>query len=36
LTDGLLTVADLDPLGRHLRIGQQRRSIVQVALIAEE
>jgi phosphorylase kinase alpha/beta subunit len=33
--DGLLTVVDLDPLGRHLRIGQQRRSIVQVALIAE-
>lgn len=33
--DGLLTIGDIDPLHRHLRVGQQRRSIVQVALIAE-
>ncbi|MEM8546176.1 MAG: glycoside hydrolase family 15 protein, partial [Cyanobacteria bacterium P01_H01_bin.119] len=36
LQDGLLTPGDLDPLGRHLRAGQHRRPIVQVALLAED
>lgn len=35
LDDGLLTVGDIDPLGRHLRVGPKRKSIVQVALLAE-
>ncbi|MEM9006757.1 MAG: glycoside hydrolase family 15 protein, partial [Cyanobacteria bacterium P01_F01_bin.86] len=35
LEDGLITRGDIDPLGRHLRVGQKRQSIVQVALIAE-
>ncbi|MEM0981829.1 MAG: glycoside hydrolase family 15 protein [Cyanobacteria bacterium P01_H01_bin.58] len=35
LNDGLLSLNDIDPLGRHLRVGQHRRSIVQIALLAE-
>lgn len=35
LEEGLLTVGDIDPLGRHARVGRQRQSIVQIALLAE-
>ena len=35
LEDGLITLGDIDPLGRHLRVGQKRQSIVQICLIAE-
>lgn len=34
--DGLLYTADLDPLGRRLRVGRQRDPRVQVALIAQD
>lgn len=33
---GLLEPSDLDPLGRRLQVGRQRRATVQVALIAED
>ncbi|HEY9846040.1 MAG TPA: glycoside hydrolase family 15 protein, partial [Candidatus Caenarcaniphilales bacterium] len=36
LTENLLAVGDIDPLGRHLRLGRQRHSLVQVALLAED
>ncbi|MEO0536173.1 MAG: glycoside hydrolase family 15 protein [Cyanobacteria bacterium P01_A01_bin.123] len=36
LQEGLVTPGDLDPLGRHLRVGQHRRPIVQVTLLAED
>ncbi|WP_254721811.1 glycoside hydrolase family 15 protein [Kovacikia minuta] len=36
LSEGLLAVGDIDPLGRHLHIRQQRKPIVQVALLAED
>jgi phosphorylase kinase alpha/beta subunit len=36
LYDGLLKSGDLDPLGRHLKIGEQRYSAVQIALLAED
>ncbi len=35
IQDGLLDVADIDPLGRHLRVGQQRGRQVQFALLAD-
>jgi phosphorylase kinase alpha/beta subunit len=35
LDDGLLAPGDLDPQGRHLRIGRQRQPTIQIALIAE-
>jgi phosphorylase kinase alpha/beta subunit len=35
IQDGLLDVADIDPLGRHLRVGRQRGHQVQFALLAE-
>ena len=35
LEDGLLTPGDIDPLGRHRRVGRQRQSTVQIALLAE-
>jgi phosphorylase kinase alpha/beta subunit len=35
LDDGLLAPGDLDPQGRHLRIGKQRQPTIQIALIAE-
>lgn len=34
--DGLLKPGDLDPLGRHLKVGEQRYPLVQVALLAED
>ncbi|MBE7382103.1 MAG: glycoside hydrolase family 15 protein [Leptolyngbya sp. SIO1E4] len=33
--DGLVTLGDIDPLGRHLRVGKPRQSTVQIALLAE-
>lgn len=36
LAEGLLTVSDIDPLGRHLRWGQQSAPMVQIALLAED
>jgi len=35
IQDGLLDVADIDPLGRHLQVGRQRGRRVQFALVAE-
>ncbi|KAM3111726.1 glycoside hydrolase family 15 protein [Phormidesmis sp. 146-33] len=35
LSDGLLAVGDVDPIGCHLRIGQIRKATVQIALLAE-
>ena len=34
--EGLLTLGEVDPLGRHLRLRPLRRALVQVALIAED
>jgi phosphorylase kinase alpha/beta subunit len=36
LSEGLLSVGDVDPLGRHLHVRQQRTPIVQIALLAED
>ncbi|MEL6136686.1 MAG: glycoside hydrolase family 15 protein [Cyanobacteria bacterium J06628_6] len=36
IQDGLLTPGDLDPLGRHLKIGQRRRPTVQMVMLAED
>lgn len=36
LSEGILSVGDIDPLGRHLHIRQQRQPIVQIALLAED
>jgi phosphorylase kinase alpha/beta subunit len=36
LSDGLLAVGDIDPLGRHLCIGKERQALVQIALLAED
>jgi phosphorylase kinase alpha/beta subunit len=36
LEEGLINVADIDPLNRRLRIGSHREPVVQVALIAED
>jgi phosphorylase kinase alpha/beta subunit len=36
LHEGLLAVGDIDPCGRHLRLGQRRRATIQIALIAED
>ncbi len=36
LNEGLLTLADVDPLNAHLRVGFVRRATVQVALLAED
>lgn len=36
LNEGLLLVADVDPLGAHRRVGYVRRATVQVALLAED
>jgi phosphorylase kinase alpha/beta subunit len=35
LTEGLLAVGDIDPLGRHLHIRHQRKPVVQIALLVE-
>jgi phosphorylase kinase alpha/beta subunit len=36
LSEGLLAVGDIDPLGRHRPIRQQRKPLVQLALLAED
>jgi phosphorylase kinase alpha/beta subunit len=36
LSEGLLSVGDIDPLGRHLHVRQQRKPTVQIALLAED
>lgn len=36
LGEGLLSVGDIDPLGRHLHVRQQRKPIVQIALLSED
>lgn len=36
LSEGLLSVGDIDPLGRHLNIGKHREALVQIALLAED
>jgi phosphorylase kinase alpha/beta subunit len=35
IDEGLLAVGDLDPQGRHLRIGRLREPTIQIALVAE-
>lgn len=36
IDEGLIAPGDIDPLGRHLRLGQHPRPIVQIALLAED
>ncbi|MBD2776260.1 glycoside hydrolase family 15 protein [Iningainema tapete] len=36
LSEGLVAVGDIDPLGRHLRMDRQREALVQIALLAED
>ncbi|MEM9922810.1 MAG: glycoside hydrolase family 15 protein [Cyanobacteria bacterium P01_D01_bin.50] len=36
LSEKLLSVGDIDPLGRYLSVGRQRQPIVQIALLAED
>ncbi|MDF5709275.1 MAG: glycoside hydrolase family 15 protein [Nostoc sp. S4] len=36
LSEKLIAVGDIDPLGRHLRVGNQREVLVQIALLAED
>ncbi len=36
LQDGLISIDEIDPLGRHKRIGQKYEPLVQVALLAED
>ncbi|MFM6012073.1 MAG: glycoside hydrolase family 15 protein [Dolichospermum sp.] len=36
LSEGLISLGDIDPLGRHLSLGKKRNSLVQIALIAED
>lgn len=36
LSEGLLAVGDIDPLGRHLCVGKNREAVVQIALLAED
>jgi phosphorylase kinase alpha/beta subunit len=36
LRDGLLAPGDLDPLGRHLKLGHHTEPLVQVALLSED
>ncbi|AFY43504.1 phosphorylase kinase alpha subunit [Nostoc sp. PCC 7107] len=36
LSEGLLAVGDIDPLGRHLSMGKTREALVQIALLAED
>ncbi|MBH8563604.1 glycoside hydrolase family 15 protein [Nostoc sp. CENA67] len=36
LSEGLIAVGDIDPLGRYLCIGKNRDSMVQIALLAED
>lgn len=36
LNEELIAVGDIDPLGRHLSVGQHREPLVQIALLAED
>lgn len=36
LSEKLLAVGDIDPLGRHLRLGHHHEPLVQIALLAED
>ncbi len=36
LSESLLAVGDIDPLGRHLCVGKNREAMVQIALLAED
>ncbi|NWF60016.1 MAG: glycosyl hydrolase family 15 [Fischerella sp.] len=36
LSEGLIAVGDIDPLGRHLRMDRHRERLVQIALLAED
>ncbi|MEM6402312.1 MAG: glycoside hydrolase family 15 protein [Cyanobacteria bacterium P01_D01_bin.116] len=36
LSEKLLSVGDIDPLGRYLSVGRERQPIVQIALLAED
>ncbi|MBD2504020.1 glycoside hydrolase family 15 protein [Anabaena azotica] len=36
LSEGLIAVGDIDPLGRYLSVGKQRDALVQIALLAED
>ncbi|MGD1910394.1 MAG: glycoside hydrolase family 15 protein [Rivularia sp. (in: cyanobacteria)] len=36
LNEKLLSVGDIDPLGRYLSVGRQRQPIVQISLLAED
>ncbi|AFY55055.1 glycosyl hydrolase, glucoamylase [Rivularia sp. PCC 7116] len=36
LSEKLLSVGDIDPLGRYLSVGRERKPIVQIALLAED
>ena len=36
LSEGLIAVGDIDPLGRHLYMGKHREPLVQIALLAED
>lgn len=36
MREGLISLGDVDPLGRHLRLGERRQPIVQIALLAED
>jgi hypothetical protein len=36
LSEKLLAVGDIDPLGRHLCVGKTREALVQIALLAED
>lgn len=36
LAEGFIATGDIDPLGRHLRLRQQKSPIVQIALLAED
>lgn len=36
IKDGLLAIGDIDPMGRHLKVGKRREVLIQVALLAED
>ncbi|QLE56472.1 glycoside hydrolase family 15 protein [Nostoc sp. TCL26-01] len=36
LSDGLIALGDIDPLGRYLSVGKKRQAMVQIALLAED
>lgn len=36
LAEGCIALGDIDPLGRHLRLGKHRDPVVQIALLAED